>query len=319
MSGDSTSITLLVLNPIATQHLDQIRQHATVIYAPKADERAAAVRAHGAHVNAVLTIGSIGLTAEEVNQLPQLRLACTLGAGYEGLALDALKARGAVVATGAGTNDTSVADHTFGLILSAVRNFRQLDEQARAGVDRFSIRHPPAVSGKKLGIIGLGHIGQKIAKRAAGFDMPVGYHNRSAKPGVAHTYFDSVLALATWADILVCATPGGAATKHMVNTEVLAALGPQGYLVNIARGSVVDTAALAAALQNGTIAGAGVDVYESEPNRPEALVGLPNIVITPHVAGWSPEATQASVNQFIANMRGVFSGQGAVAPVDLGA
>ena len=320
MPGNTSShaITLLVLNPMAQQHLDQIRQHASVIYAPKPAERAAAVREQGAHINAVLTIGSIGLTADEVAQLPQLRLACTLGAGYEGLALDALKARGAVVATGAGTNDTSVADHTFGLILASIRNFRTLDQQARAGVDRFTIPHPPGVSGKKLGIIGLGHIGQKIAKRAAGFDMPVGYHNRSPKPGVAHTYFESVLALATWADVLVCALPGGAATKHLVNAEVLQALGPQGYLINIARGSVVDTAALAAALTQGTIAGAGIDVYESEPHRPEALVDLPNILITPHVAGWSPEATQASVDQFIGNLTGVFSGKGAVAPVDLG-
>ncbi len=312
------SITLLVLNPMAAPHLDQIRQHASVIYAPTPAARADAVRTQGALINAVLTIGSVGLTADEVAQLPQLRLACTLGAGYEGLVLDALKARGAVVATGAGTNDTSVADHTFGLILAAVRNLRQLDQQARAGVDRFTLAHPPGLAGKKLGIVGLGHIGQKIAHRAAAFDMPVGYHNRQPKPGVAHPYFASVLALAEWADILVCATPGGAATKHMVNADVLAALGPQGYLINIARGSVVDTAALAAALRSSGLAGAGIDVYESEPHRPEALVDLPNIIITPHVAGWSPEATQASVAQFIANMNGVFAGTGAVAPVHLG-
>ena len=313
-----TAIELLVLNPLSDAHLAQIGQHCRVTYATTPAQRAAAIAQDGARFQAVLTIGSIGLTADEVAQMPQLRLACTLGAGYEGLALDALKARGAVVATGAGTNDTSVADHAFGLILATVRNFRQLDLQARAGVDRFTLAHPPGVSGKKLGIIGLGHIGQKIARRAAGFDMPVAYHNRRAKPGVDYPYFESVLALAAWADVLVCATPGGAATRHMVDAQALAALGPQGYLVNIARGSVVDTAALAAALQNGTIAGAGIDVYESEPDRPEALVGLPNILITPHVAGWSPEATQASVNQFIANLTGVFAGQGAVAPVDLG-
>ena len=317
-SSSPSPITLLVFNPMAEQHLDQIRQHAQVVYAPTAALRQQAVAEHGAQADAVLTIGSIGLTADEVAQMPRLRLTCTLGAGYEGLALDALKARGAVVATGAGTNDTSVADHTFGLILASVRNFRMLDQQARAGVDRFTLPHPPGVAGKKLGIIGLGHIGLKIAKRAAGFDMPVGYHNRKPKAGVEHPYFDSVLALAAWADVLVCATPGGAATKHMVNAQVLQALGPQGYLINIARGSVVDTEALAAALKSGTIAGAGIDVYESEPHRPEALVDLPNILITPHVAGWSPEATQASVSQFIGNLTGVFAGEGAVAPVDLG-
>ena len=319
MSQSSHSpITLLVFNPMSEQHLDQIRQHATVIYAPTAAQRTQAVAERGAEVDAVLTIGSIGLTADEVATMPRLRLACTLGAGYEGLALDALKARGAIVATGAGTNDTSVADHTFGLILATMRNFRSLDQQARAGVDRFTIPHPPGVSGKKLGIIGLGHIGLKIARRAAGFDMPVGYHNRKPKADVQHQYFDSVLALATWADVLVCATPGGAGTRHLVNAEVLRALGSQGYLINIARGSVVDTAALAAALQNGGLAGAGIDVYESEPHRPEPLIDLPNILITPHVAGWSPEATQASVEQFIGNLTGVFSGRGAVAPVDLG-
>lgn len=310
-------IELLVLNPMAEAHLAQIRQHAQLIYAPTPALRAQAVAEHGERINAVLTIGAIGLTADEVAQLPQLRLACCLGAGYEGLALDALRARGAVVATGAGTNDTSVADHTMGLILATVRGFRALDQQARAGVDRFTLAHPPGISGKKLGIVGLGHIGLKIAKRAAGFDMPVGYHNRQPKADVTYPYFDSVLALAAWADVLVCATPGGAGTKHMVNAEVLAALGPQGYLINIARGSVVDTQALAHALRSGVIAGAGVDVYESEPHRPEALVDLPNILITPHVAGWSPEATQASVAQFIGNLTGVFEGRGAVAPVAL--
>lgn len=319
MSQSSHSpITLLIFNPMGEQHLDQIRQHAMVIYAPTAAQRTQAVAEQGAEVDAVLTIGSIGLTADEVARMPRLRLACTLGAGYEGLALEALKARGAVVATGAGTNDTSVADHTFGLILATMRNFRSLDQQARAGVDRFTIPHPPGVSGKKLGIIGLGHIGLKIARRAAGFDMPVGYHNRKPKADVQHPYFDSVLALAAWADVLVCATPGGAGTRHLVNAQVLQALGPQGYLINIARGSVVDTDALAAALQEGRIAGAGIDVYESEPHRPEPLIDLPNILITPHVAGWSPEATQASVDQFIGNLTGVFSGCGAVAPVDLG-
>lgn len=311
-------LTLLIFNPMAEELLDQIRTHAHVVYAPTAELRARAVAAHGADAQAVLTIGSIGLTAEEVAQMPRLRLACTLGAGYEGLALDALRARGIVLATGAGTNDTSVADHSFGLILASMRNFRTLDLQAREGVDRYSLPHPPSVSGKKLGILGLGHIGLKIARRAEGFDMPVGYHNRQPKAGVPHSYFDSLKALATWADVLVCATPGGAGTKHLVNAEILQALGPNGYLINIARGSVVDTVALAAALKDGTIAGAGIDVYESEPHRPELLIDLPNILITPHVAGWSPEATQASLAQFIGNLTGVFSGRGAVAPVDLG-
>jgi len=115
--------------------------------------------------------------------------------------------------------------------------------------------------------------------------------------------------------VLVCAAPGGAATRHMVNAEVLDALGPQGFLVNIGRGSVVDTEALAAALRDRRIAGAGLDVYESEPARPEALVGLDNLIITPHMAGWSPEATQASFERFLANADGHFAGRGVVSPI----
>jgi len=311
------AIELLVLNPMSEAHLAQIRQHCCVTYAPRPQQRADAIARQGARFDAVLTIGSIGLTAAEVAQLPALRLVCCLGAGYEGLALDALRARGVAVANGAGTNDTSVADHAFGLILAAMRGFRELDRQARAGVDRYTLAHPPGVSGKKLGILGLGHIGMKIAHRAAAFDMPVGYHNRRERADVAHRYFASLLELAAWADVLVCATPGGAASRHLVDAPVLAALGPRGYLVNIARGSVVDTEALAQALRSGGIAGAGIDVYESEPHRPEPLIELPNILITPHVAGWSPEATQASVDQFIANLNGAFHGAGPVSPVPL--
>ncbi|MBP7647667.1 MAG: 2-hydroxyacid dehydrogenase, partial [Comamonas sp.] len=158
-------------------------------------------------------------------------------------------------------------------------------------------------------------IGQKIARRGQAFDMPIGYHNRKPKDGVDYSYFASVLELAQWADVLVVATPGGAATKHLVNAQVLQALGPQGYVVNIARGSVIDTAALAQALRTGQLAGAGLDVYESEPLPPAELLALENVVLTPHVAGWSPEAVQATVDLFLNNAQRHFSGQPLVTPV----
>jgi lactate dehydrogenase-like 2-hydroxyacid dehydrogenase len=174
---------------------------------------------------------------------------------------------------------------------------------------------PPNVSGRRLGLLGLGGIGRKIARRAEGFDIEIGYHNRSPRSDVAYRYFDQLTALTEWADFLVVATPGGPATRHLVNAEVLQALGPRGTLVNIARGSVVDTAALAAALREGRLGAAGLDVYESEPRPPAELIELPNVVLTPHVAGWSPEAVQRSVDQFLANVQGHLSGQGPVAPV----
>lgn len=308
-------IPLLVLNSLSPAHQAQIGAIYDMTYAPHAQARAQAVAAQGARFRAVLTIGVIGITAEEVAAMPALELVCCMGAGYEGLPLDVLRARGIATANGAGTNDDCVADHAFGLLIGIVRGMRQLDIQCRAGVWREEIPQPPNVSGKKLGIFGLGTIGQKIAKRAYGFDMPVGYHNRKPRQAVEHRYFDSLLALAHWCDVLVCATPGGPATRHVIDAQVLDALGPHGFLINISRGSVVDTEALAAALREGRIAGAGLDVYESEPKRPEALIGLDNVLLTPHMAGWSPEATQASVDRFLANAEGHFAGRGVVSPI----
>jgi len=311
----STKIPLLVLSSLSRAHQAQIAEVYDMTYAFGEAERAAAIAEHGAKFRAVLTIGVIGITPEEIAAMPAVELICCMGAGYEGLPLEVTRARGIVTANGAGTNDDCVADHAFGLLIGIVREFRKLDRLCREGVWREAIPQPPNVSGKKLGILGLGTIGQKIAKRAAAFDMEIGYHNRKPKEGVAHRYFGDLKSLAAWADFLILAAPGGAATKHLVNAEVLDALGPQGYLVNIGRGSVVDTEALAAALRERRIAGAGLDVYESEPKRPEPLVGLDNVLLTPHMAGWSPEATQRSVDHFLANAEGHFAGRGVLTPI----
>jgi len=311
----SDKIPLLVLNSLSSAHQAQIAAVYDMTYAPTPAERSAAIAAHGASLRAVLTIGVIGLTPDELAAMPKLELLCAMGAGYEGLPLEAARARGIALANGAGTNDDCVADHAFGLLIGAVRGIRTLDRQCREGVWREAIPQPPNVSGKRLGILGLGTIGQKIARRAAGFDMEIGYHNRKPREGATHRYFDSLKALASWTDVLMVATPGGPGTRHMVGAEILDALGPQGFLVNISRGSVVDTEALAAALREKRIAGAGLDVYESEPKRPEPLIGLDNVLLTPHMAGWSPEATQASVDRFMANAEGHFAGLGVVSPI----
>jgi len=309
------SVPLLMLCPQSEAHRALIAGHFDLFYAPTPAEREAAIATHGARFRAVLTIGTIGLTAAEMAAMPALELVCAMGAGYENIDVPAARARGIVVANGAGTNDDCVADHAFGLLIAVTRGIPRLDRLCREGVWRDVIPLPPNVSGKRLGILGLGTIGRKIARRAEGFDMAIGYHNRRPKADSAYRYFDSLPALAEWCDILVVATPGGADTRHLVDAAVLDAIGPRGFIVNIARGSVVDTEALAAALRDGRIGGAGLDVYESEPKRPEALVGLDNVVLTPHMAGWSPEAVQASVQRFIDNAEGHFSGRGAVSPV----
>ena len=301
---------LLVLCPLQDEYMQQFRDRFDVIEAGDDARRAQAIAEDGARIRAVLTIGTIGLSAAEIAALPALEVVHTLGVGYERVDVAAAKARGVAVANAAGSNATCVADHAFGLLLAAVRGIVQMDQGVRRGLWRDQLEvYTPTVSGKRIGLLGMGDIGQQIAKRAAGFDMAVGYHSRSAKPELPHRYFGSVRALAEWADYLVVATPGGAATQHLVNAEVLQALGPQGTLVNIARGSVVDTAALAVALREGRIASAGIDVYESEPLPPAALLDLPNVVITPHIAGRSPEAIQGSVSLVLDNLQAFFAGR----------
>lgn len=284
-------------------------------YAPDQASRATAIAKRGGDFQAVLTNGTTGLTSAEIDQMKQLELVSALGAGYENIAVDHARARDIMLVNGAGTNADCVADHAFALLLAVVRDVPQLDGATRQGAWRDTLPMRPNVSGKRLGILGLGHIGHKVARRAAGFDMELGYHNRKPRDGESMPYFDSVMALAQWCDFLVVTPPGGPGTKHLVNRAVLEALGPEGFVVNVSRGSVVDTAALGAALRAGTIAGAGLDVYEGEPQPPAELIGLHNVVLTPHVGGRSPEAVTASVDNFLANAARHFAGEPVLTPI----
>lgn len=300
---------LLVLIHLSAESKATISDRFDIIHAPDKAARAAAITGPARGARVVLTNGSTGLTAPEMEQLAQLELVCALGAGFENIDTAHAQTRGIKVATGAGTNDDCVADHAMALMLAVVRNIAVLDRTCREGVWRDALSLPPQLAGKRLGVAGLGAIGKKIARRAAGFDMKIGYFNRSRRDDVDYAYFDNALALAAWCDVLVIATPGGPHTRHLIGKAELQALGAAGFLVNIARGSVVDTAALAAALRTGELAGAGLDVYESEPKPPVELLEFNNVVLTPHMAGWSPQAIAASVSRFLHHADTHFSGR----------
>jgi lactate dehydrogenase-like 2-hydroxyacid dehydrogenase len=206
------------------------------------------------------------------------------------------------------------------LLMATTRHLLQADRFVRAGGWQEHWRvETPTMTGKHLGMLGLGNIGSRIAQRAArGFDMAIGYHTRAAVAGCPYRYFASLIELATWADFLVAAAPGGAGTRHLINADVLAALGPQGYLVNVGRGTVVDTQALLAALRAQRIAGAGLDVLEGEPGLPPLLPELlqcDNVVVTPHVAGRAPESRSAATALILANLNAHFAGQPLPSPV----
>ncbi|MDH0684034.1 2-hydroxyacid dehydrogenase [Achromobacter animicus] len=309
------SIPLLILIDSVQDYLPVIEsQGFRPILATTDQTRAQAIQDHGAGIRAVLTRGATGLRADEMAALPQLSIVCSLGVGYENIDLAAAHARGIEVTNGPGANAVSVADHAMALLLGAARRLPQADAWVRQG--HWSGFMGPQVSGKRLGILGLGTIGLEIARRGAnGFGMSVGYYNRRARPESGYTYFDNPRALAAESDFLVVATPGGAGTHHLVDAGVLEALGPDGYLINIARGSVVDTDALIAALAEKRIAGAGLDVVDGEPNIPDALKQLDNVVLTPHSAGRSPEAVAATVALFLENATAHFAGKPVLTPV----
>ncbi|WP_421993353.1 2-hydroxyacid dehydrogenase [Roseococcus sp.] len=310
-------IPLLVQIPLDPVRLARIAEAGFEIHlAPTPAERAEAIPRLAPVLRAVLTNGATGLTAEAIAALPRLEIICCVGVGHENVDLRAAKARGIKVTNGPATNDVTVADHTWALILSIARNIPWADAAVRRGEWMQSRSPRPMVFGKKLGIIGLGNIGRQIAERGErGFDMEIAYHNRSPRPESPYAYMASVKALAEWADFLVIATPGGADTQHMVDAAVLDALGPKGFLINIGRGSVVDTQALVAALSEGRIAGAAIDVVDGEPEVPPALAAAPNLIITPHIAGRSPEAMMATATLVAANLNAHFAGEPVRTPV----
>jgi lactate dehydrogenase-like 2-hydroxyacid dehydrogenase len=283
--------------------------------------RTDAVRAAAETVRAVLTNGRGGLSGDDMALLPQLEIVCAVGAGYEAVDLATARRRGIVVAHCPDANAPAVADSAM-LLLAATRHLLQADRFVRAGDWQEQWRvETPTLTGKRLGMLGLGRIGSRIAQRAArGFDMAIGYHTRAAVAGSPYRYFASLLELATWADFLVAAAPGGAGTRHLVNADVLAALGPHGYLVNVGRGTVVDTQALIDALRAKRIAGAGLDVLEGEPSVPPLLPELlqcDNVVVTPHVAGRAPESRTAATALILANLNAHFAGKPLPSPVAL--
>ena len=243
-----------------------------------------------------------------MNALPALKVISSFGVGYETINIQEAQRRQIPVGYTPDVLNDCVADTAMGLVIDVARGFSASDRYAR---NQQWLKSPypltTRVSGKRLGIVGLGRIGQVIARRASGFDMDIRYHNRKANPALPYTYEASLDALASWCDFLVVASAGGAQTKHLISKDILKALGPNGFLINISRGSVIDQDALIEALEHKHIAGAGLDVYEDEPNIPERLLALNNTVLLPHLASATHETRQAMGDLVMDNLRTFFS------------
>ena len=266
--------------------------------------------AHGGEFTALVTSARHGADAATIAAMPALEVISSFGVGLDAIDLDAARARGIAVGYTPDVLNDCVADTAFALVMDVARRITESDRFVRRG-DWKKGPFPLAtkVSGKKLGILGMGRIGRVIARRASGFDMEVRYHNRRELDDVDFVYAASLKELAQWADFLVIASAGGAETRGLVSREILDALGPQGYLVNISRGTVVDEAALVEALQHKRIAGAGLDVFEDEPNVPEALFALDNVVLLPHLASNTHETRAAMAQRVEDNLAAFLAGK----------
>ena len=268
------------------------------------------------HIRGIAASGDSKVPAALIEQLPALEVISVMGVGYDGVDVAAAKARGIMVTHTPNVLNDDVADLALGLMLSASRQLPAADRFVRSGLWlQGNMPLARKMSGARLGIVGMGRIGQAIAQRALGFNMGIAYTARSAKLALPYAYHPSAEALAANVDFLVVITPGGAGTRHLINAAVLKALGPKGFLVNVARGSVVDEQALVEALEAGTIAGAGLDVFEDEPRVPQRLLDLHKVVLTPHIGSATAATRQAMADLAFNNLAAHLGGRPVLTPV----
>lgn len=251
-----------------------------------------------------------------MDRLPALELVANFGVGYDAVDAKAAAQRNIIVTNTPDVLTDEVADLAIGLLLATIRRLPQADRYLREGHwPKAPFPLTASLRGRRVGILGLGRIGRAIAKRLEGFEVEIAYYGRTRQEGVAYAYHDSPVGLAEAVHVLIVVAPGGAETKGLVNADVLRALGPEGILVNVARGSVVDEAALTEALKAGTIHGAGLDVFENEPHVPAGLMALENTVLLPHVGSASEHTRTAMAQLVVDNILSWFEGRGPITPV----
>jgi hydroxypyruvate reductase len=264
-------------------------------------------------IRALITAGGTPLSGTTMDEMPSLRAIVCYGTGYDGVDLAAAAQRGIAIGHSPAANAAAVADLAVTLMLAATRRLLPADDYVRSGGWASAkpsplMRPQPGNPGRRVGIYGMGEIGRKIAVRVAAFEAEVAYFSRT-KHDLPYRYLPSLEALAEWCSVLMIAVRAGTDTHHAVDANILGKLGAQGYVVNISRGSVIDQDALVTALTEGAMAGAGLDVYESEPHAPDRLTALPNVVLTPHLGGHTIEAHAAMQDCVMANLEAFFAGR----------
>nr|XP_020153624.1 hydroxyphenylpyruvate reductase isoform X1 [Aegilops tauschii subsp. strangulata] len=304
MAMESLGVLLLhPMNAYLEQELDS-RFRLFRFWDSPPDGRAEFLRANSSAIRAV--VGNAGYNADAalIDALPSLEIVASFSVGIDRVDLPKCRERGIRVTNTPDVLTDDVADLAVGLAIAALRKIPQADRYVRAGLWKAKGDYTLTTrfSGKRVGIIGLGRIGLAIATRVEAFDCPVNYYQRTKKDCPSYTYYPSVVELAANSDILVVACPLNEQTRHIVNREVIEALVPKGLLINIGRGPHVDEPELVSALVEGRLGGAGLDVFEDEPNVPEALFALDNVVLVPHVGSGTHETRQAMADLVLGNL-----------------
>jgi lactate dehydrogenase-like 2-hydroxyacid dehydrogenase len=308
--ADAPKQDVVIVTPIYAPTLEELDRRFTMHRLWEAKDRPAFYAGLADRVRAIVSSGHAGADAAMMDALPKTEIIACFGVGYDAIDVAAAKARKIAITNTPDVLTDDVADLALGLLIDVARRISRGDRFVRAGGWlKGGLEFGTALKGKKVGIVGLGRIGHATAKRAAAFGLEILYHGRRRQPDVAYTYYADLLGLARDCDFLVLTLPGGPESKGLVNAEVLAALGPQGVLVNVARGSIVDEAALVAALKSGTLGAAALDVFADEPRVPAALMTMDNVVLQPHV-GSATHGTRGAMGQLVVdNLLAHFSGR----------
>jgi lactate dehydrogenase-like 2-hydroxyacid dehydrogenase len=271
---------------------------------------------HAGHIRAIAGSFKKRLDGAWLGRFPKLEIVANFGVGYDGVDATWCGKNGVVVSNTPDVLTDEVADLAVGLLLSTIRQLPQADAYLRRGEWlKAGFPFTTTLRGRKIGILGLGRIGKAIAQRLEGFGVEIAYHGRSRQQDVSYAYHPTLVGMASEVDVLLSVAPGSPETNRIINAEVLKALGPNGILINVGRGTVVDEPALVEALKAGTILTAGLDVFEDEPNVPQALIDMPHVVLLPHV-GSASHHTRGLMGQLVVdNLVSWFSGKGPLTPV----
>ena len=314
-SADNPSAEIVLVGPMMPYVMEALDGAFTLHRLWEARDRAAMLADLSGRARGIGTMGQ-PVGRDLLDALPRVEIVANFGVGVDNIDLAAAAARKVIVTNTPDVLNDDVANLAIALLLDCSRGVTACDRHVRAG--RWPAGGMPltrGIRGRRMGILGLGRIGKDIAEKARVFGMEIAYHGRRRQNGVAYRFYPDLVALARDSDVLVAICPGGEATRNLVNRPVLDALGPEGTLINVARGSVVDEPELVAALRDGRLGAAGLDVFADEPRVPEALLAMENVVLQPHMGSATVETRRAMGDLVVENLRRHFAGKGPVTPV----